>query len=209
MNNFNTLLPTARGATQFGRGPDNALWTPADFDEFTIVVPDDPRLPAAIRGQTISGLYVIKDAKRPLVDDFRTFAKNYGDHKETYNGADFNVNWRMGRGGTVGGGMTWGDAHINDCYVVDDPTQLRFCDRTVDPNGGLVRGGLQVKLLGRTRFRRLAGERHVPIGARARDYRRLDEHHLQQHDPVPRQHANESWRHTEYDRSVDRAGDAV
>jgi carboxypeptidase family protein len=148
VSNFNTLLPTARGATQFGRGPDNALWTPADFDEFTIVVPDDPRLPAAIRGQTITGLYVIQDAKRPLVDDLRTFAKNYGDYKETYNGADFNVNWRMGRGGSVGGGMTWGDAHINDCYVVDDPTQMRFCDRTVDPNSGLVRGGLQVKLRG-------------------------------------------------------------
>ena len=148
VTNFNQLLPTARGATQFGRGPDNAQWTPADFDEFTIVVPDDPRLPAEIRGQTVSGLYVIKDAKRPLVDDFRTFAKNFGEHKETYNGADVNVNWRMGRGGTLGGGLTWGDARINDCYVVDDPTQLRFCDRTVDPNGGLVRGGMQVKLLG-------------------------------------------------------------
>ena len=147
-NNFNTLLPTARGATQFGRGPDNALWTPEDFDEFTIIAPDDPRLPADVRGKTIRGLYVIKDAKRPLVDDFRTFAKNYGDQKETYSGGDLNLNWRMGNGGRVGGGMTWGDAHINDCYVVDDPTQLRFCDRTIDANGGLVRGGLQVKLLG-------------------------------------------------------------
>jgi hypothetical protein len=146
--NFNVLLPTARGSTQFGRGPDNTLWTPNDFDEFTIVVPDDPRLPANVRGQTISGLYVIKDAARPLVDDFRTFAKNFGEHKESYNGGDLNVNWRIGNGGMVGGGMTWGDAHINDCYVVDDPTQLRFCERNVDPNFGLVRGGTQVKLLG-------------------------------------------------------------
>jgi hypothetical protein len=147
VKNFNLLLPTGRAATGFGRGPDNTRWTSADFDEYTIQVPDDPRLPAEIRGQTITGLYVIKDASRPLVDDFRTFAKNFGEHKETYNGADFNVNWRMGGGGTVGGGLTYGDARVNDCYVVDDPTQLRFCDRTVDPNGGLVRGGLQVKLL--------------------------------------------------------------
>ncbi|OFW24733.1 MAG: hypothetical protein A3H97_20140 [Acidobacteria bacterium RIFCSPLOWO2_02_FULL_65_29] len=143
--NFNQLLPTGRAAAGFGRGPDNTQWTPADFDEFTIVAPDDPRLPASVRGQTITGLYVIKDAKRPLVDDFRTFAP---DQKETYNGADFNVNWRMGNGGTVGGGMTWGDAHINDCYVVDNPTQMRFCDRNVDANLGLVRGGTQIKLLG-------------------------------------------------------------
>lgn len=150
IKNFNVLLP-ARGGIPgglFGRGPDNLQWTRDDYDEFTIVAPDDPRLPAEIRGQTITGLYVIKDAKRPLVDDFRTTAQNVGDHKEKYDGADFNINWRMGNGGTVGGGLTWGDAHINDCYVVDDPTQLRFCDRRVDPNSGLVRGGLQVKLLG-------------------------------------------------------------
>ena len=149
--NFNVLLPT-RGTIGpfglFGRGPDNSQWTRDDFDEFTIVVPDDARLPAAIRGQTITGLYVIKDAKRPLVDDYRTLAENYGDHNESYSGGDFNVNWRMGKGGTVGGGLTWGDAHIDDCYVVDDPTQLRFCDRRIDPAGGLARGGLQVKLLG-------------------------------------------------------------
>jgi hypothetical protein len=151
VKNFNVLLGGGRGAIPgglFGRGPDNLRWTPADYDEFTIVVPDDPRLPASIRGQTITGLYVIKDASRPLVDDYRALAKDYGDHKETFTGGDFNVNWRMGNGGTVGGGLTFGDAHINDCYVVDDPTQLRFCDRNVDPNSGLVRGGTQVKLLG-------------------------------------------------------------
>ena len=151
IDNFNVLLPT-RGTIGpfglFGRGPDNRQWTRDDFDEFSIVVPDDPRLPSGVRGSTITGLYVIKDAKRPLVDDFRTLAKNYGDYKETYDGGDFNVNWRMGNGGTVGGGFTWGDAHVNDCYVVDDPTQLRFCDRRVDPAGGLARGGLQIKLLG-------------------------------------------------------------
>jgi hypothetical protein len=145
---FNQLLPAARGGTQFGRGPDNTRWTSADFDEFTIVVPDDVRLPAEIRGKTITGLYVIKDASRPNVDDFRTFAENFGDHKETFNGGTFNVNWRAQRGATLGGGLTWGNQHINDCYVVDDPTQLRFCERNVDPGAGLVRGGLQVKLLG-------------------------------------------------------------
>lgn len=144
---FNLLVPATR-TNNFGRGPDNTLWTRADFDEFTIVVPDDSRLPADIRGKTITGLYVIQDAKRPLVDDFRTFARNFGDHQETFNGGDVNVNWRMAGGGMIGGGLTWGNQHVDDCYVVDDPTQLRFCDRNVDPGGGLVRGGLQVKLLG-------------------------------------------------------------
>jgi hypothetical protein len=143
---FNLLLPATR-TNMFGRGPDNTMWTPADFDAFTIVAPVDPRLGPA-SGQTITGMYVIQDAKRPLVDDYRTHNKNYGNHDETYDGADLHVNWRMGNGAHFGGGMTVGDAQINDCYVVDDPTQLRFCERTVDPNNGLVRGGLQVKLLG-------------------------------------------------------------
>src|SRR5262249_17590360 len=85
IDNFNVLLPT-RGRIVpfglFGRGPDNTQWTRDDFDEFTIQIPDDPRLAqyGLTPGQVISGLYVIKDAKRPLVDDFRTLAGNYGDY---------------------------------------------------------------------------------------------------------------------------------
>ncbi len=51
---FNTLLPATRAAAGFGRGPDNLRWGQGDFDEFTIVVPDDPRLPAEIRNTTIT-----------------------------------------------------------------------------------------------------------------------------------------------------------
>jgi hypothetical protein len=127
---------------------DNVLIGQNDFNAFTIVVPNDPRLPAGLAGQTVTGNYVITDAARPLVSNFRSFDTKFGDRTDTYNGADFNVNWRMGSGGTLGGGLTWGNAHTNDCYVVDNPTQLRFCDRNVDPNSGLVRGGLQIKLLG-------------------------------------------------------------
>jgi hypothetical protein len=127
---------------------DNLLISPSDFDAFTVVAPDDPRLPANVRGQTMTGMFVIKDAARPLVNNFRSFDTKFGDRKDIYNGADFNVNWRASNGATLGGGMTWGDLHVDDCYVVDNPTQLRFCERNIDPNFGLVRGGLQVKLLG-------------------------------------------------------------
>jgi hypothetical protein len=112
------------------------------------VVPDDPRLPAELRGTTVTGNYVITDAARPLSSLYRSFDTRFGDRTDTYNGADFNVSWRVGNGAHLGGGLTWGESHINDCYVVDNPTQLRFCQRDTDPNGGLVRGGLQIKLLG-------------------------------------------------------------
>jgi hypothetical protein len=127
---------------------DNTLVTPADYDEFTLVVPNDPRLPAELHGTTVTGNYVITDAARPLSSNYRSFDTKFGDRKDVYNGADFNVNWRVGNGAHLGGGLTWGESQINDCYVVDNPTQLRFCERDTDPNGGLVRGGLQIKLLG-------------------------------------------------------------
>ena len=40
---------------------DNLAVTPADFDTYSVRVPDDPRLPTA--GQTISGLYDVKGTK--------------------------------------------------------------------------------------------------------------------------------------------------
>lgn len=126
---------------------DNLAIGPANFDEFTVVSPSNSRLPEG-GGQTITGLYAITDAARPLSNNYRTFAESFGDHSVTYRGADFSVNWRARNGGLLGGGVDYGQQYINQCYVIDSPGQLRFCDRKEDPSGGAIRGGLQVKLLG-------------------------------------------------------------
>jgi hypothetical protein len=125
---------------------DNRAIGPLDFDEYEVVVPSESRLPDG-GGQRISGLYVIKDASRPLSDSYTTFADKLGDYREWYNGADFTVNWRGPNGSRLAGGVDWGQAYIDSCFVVDSP-QLLDCRRPVDPSSGAVRGGVSLKLLG-------------------------------------------------------------
>lgn len=125
---------------------DNRAIGPANFDQFQIVVPADSRLPDG-GGQTLTGLYVIQDAARSLSDSYTTFADELGDYQEWYKGADFTVNWRGRNGRRLAGGLDWGQAYIDSCFVVDSP-QLLDCRRPVDPSSGAVRGGLSLKLLG-------------------------------------------------------------
>ena len=51
---------------------DNLALTPADFDSFTVKVPDDQRLPTA--GETISGLYDVKPEKFGQTNSYATLA---------------------------------------------------------------------------------------------------------------------------------------
>src|SRR4030095_2856291 len=63
---------------------DNRAVTAADFTEYSITVPTDPRLPNS--GQVLSGLYEVNPAKASLVDNYTTFADNFGSQKEHWNG---------------------------------------------------------------------------------------------------------------------------
>ena len=90
---------------------DNRRIGPGVFDEFSVVSPVDPLLPGG-GGQTITGLYVIEDASRPLSDPFTTFATNFGDHSETYRGVEVSTNWRASNGGMVQGGVDWGERRL-------------------------------------------------------------------------------------------------
>ncbi len=117
---------------------DNLEWTPADFDHYCITTPSDSRLPGS--GNQICGLYDITPAKFGRVNNLVTFASTFGTQTEIYNGIDLNFNARLPRGAQVGGGVNIGNsmntsANIgtttsatSNCFVVDSPQQLRFCD---------------------------------------------------------------------------------
>jgi hypothetical protein len=70
---------------------DNRAVGPADFDPFTITAPVDSRLPGG-GGNVITGLYDVKPEKFGLVDNFVTFASNFGKQTEHDNGVDLSIN---------------------------------------------------------------------------------------------------------------------
>ena len=94
---------------------DNLAVTPADFDTFSVRVPDDPRLPTA--GETISGLYDVKTAKFGQADIYATRAKNYGGQTQMYNGFLTTVSARPSADLTMQFGMNLGNTRFDTCKL--------------------------------------------------------------------------------------------
>jgi hypothetical protein len=121
---------------------ENALVSPADYDEYCFTVPTDSRLPHS--GDRLCGLYDLKPAKFGQVDNLVTQQSNFGDRSRVYNGVDATLSARFGQGGQVSGGLSFGRTVDNNCVVVDSPQDARpdFCENK--PNWG---SGTQVKFL--------------------------------------------------------------
>ena len=93
----------------------NRALTPDDFDTSKLTAPSDPRLPGG--GGYVVTAYDVKPAKFGLVDNFVTFASNYGKQTEHYNAVDVNVDARLRRF-IVMGGLSTGRKATNDCEIV-------------------------------------------------------------------------------------------
>jgi hypothetical protein len=133
---------------------DNRANTAADFDPFSITAPVDPRLPDS-GGYEITGLYNLNPAKVGQVDNYTTFASDFGKQIEHWNGVDLGVNARLQRGIMLQGGVSTGRTTTDNCEVAavagstgagfglflnDNPSQ-RFCRNVTN-------WLTQVKLLG-------------------------------------------------------------
>lgn len=106
---------------------DNLGVEPADFDPYCIDVPADPRLPGG-RGYQQCGYYDVKPAKFGQVQNFITYASNFGSQKEVYSGVDVTVSARLPNGAQITGGTNTARLANNRCFVVDSPEELLFCD---------------------------------------------------------------------------------
>ncbi len=95
---------------------DNLATTAADYDQFSITAPLDPRLPGG-GGYVIGGLYNVNPTKAGQTDDLRTYAPNYGLISQVYNGVDINVNARMRNGLQVQAGTSTGQRVTDYCEV--------------------------------------------------------------------------------------------
>ena len=99
---------------------------PGDYDPFCITAPTDPRLPTS--GQELCGLFDVKPERFGLVDNLTVLSDEFGTQTEVYNGVDLTANIRLANGIVFQGGTSTGRTHLNDCFVIDSPQQLRFCD---------------------------------------------------------------------------------
>ena len=115
---------------------DNRSVAATDFDTFTLTAPNNSRLPGG--GNYGMTVYDVKTTKFGQTDNFVTFASNYGNQTERYNGVDVNLDARLFHGIMVVGGLTTGRKSTNNCDVAKKLPEvltvagirqpLEFCD---------------------------------------------------------------------------------
>src|SRR5688572_738191 len=94
---------------------DNRAVGPGDYDVATLTAPRHPELPDG-GGYPVS-FYVLKDDKFGAVDNYFTFAKDYGDVTYYWHGFDYDINARMANGLVIQGGATTGRGIRDTCEV--------------------------------------------------------------------------------------------
>jgi Carboxypeptidase regulatory-like domain len=95
---------------------DNRALTPADFDTATITAPSNPNLP---NGGGYPVTFVTRNSRSSIgaVDNYYTFAKDYGDVTTYWHGVDFTVNARTENGITFQGGTSTGRGVRDYCAI--------------------------------------------------------------------------------------------
>ena len=111
------------------RVSDNTLVSPTDFDPYFVMAPVDPRLPNG-GGYRIDGLYNVSAARFGQSRTSITPAERFGKQTEVWDGIDLTTNTRIRGGLFLQGGLSTGRTKTNNCFVVDSPQALRFCDST-------------------------------------------------------------------------------
>jgi hypothetical protein len=95
---------------------DNLLQAPSDFTQFSVVAPQDPRLPGG-GGYTVSGLYNANQNVASLTNNWNTYAPDYGEQYSIYNGLEINVNARLQNGVQFQFGSSTGQTVTDNCEI--------------------------------------------------------------------------------------------
>ena len=94
---------------------------PQDYDMLTFTAPTHPDLPTS--GQQVSYM-LIRDSGFGRVDNYYTFASDYGDVVSYWHGLDLTVNARTNNGLTMQGGFSTGGGVRDTCEITAKLPQL-------------------------------------------------------------------------------------
>ena len=94
---------------------DNLLLQPSDLTPFSVVAPQDPRLPGG-GGYVVSGLYDVVPEKAGQVSNLVADSAGFGRWEQRFDGIDLTVNVRAGRF-TLAGGTSTGQTVADNCEV--------------------------------------------------------------------------------------------
>ena len=111
---------------------DNQLVGPADFTEFSITAPSDPRLPDG-GGYVVNDLYELALNRFGVMSNNITLASEFGDQSQLYNGVLVNVSARLGDGLTFQFGVNSGKTVQDNCCVRDQVPELTINAAGVSP----------------------------------------------------------------------------
>jgi hypothetical protein len=95
---------------------DNVLTTAADYDVYSLVIPQHENLPGA--GQNAQFVAITPAASARGAQNFMTSEKDYGDPRTAYwHGVDFTATARLGFGLNLQGGTSTGRGVRNTCNI--------------------------------------------------------------------------------------------
>ena len=116
------ILPRASATLAYSRRwfhgftvADNLALQPSDLTPFSVVAPEDPRLPGG-GGYVVSGLYDVAPDKAGQVSNLVADSSKYGRWYQYFNGLDATLNLRAG-GFMFTGGTSTGQTVADNCEV--------------------------------------------------------------------------------------------
>src|SRR5207248_840354 len=108
----------------------------SDYLPYNVIVPADPRLPASVSGQPLTGMY---DVNAPLFGKVINVIKqaddiSNGGQSFVNNFIGFSINARFAQGARLGGSVDTGRTTSDRCFVIDSPQDTKFSTQYLHGN---------------------------------------------------------------------------
>jgi hypothetical protein len=116
---------------------DNLAVTTADYSQYTVTAPSDPRLPGG-GGYAVGGLYDVNPTLFGRVNNYVTYAGDYGNQYHHWDGVDVTMSARPSNGLTFQGGIDVGQTVSDDCAVRAQLPELAVVTSSATPPGAVA-----------------------------------------------------------------------